>query len=164
MAELPRHVLVIGLEDRPGAVHGVSEVFSGRGLQMEAFFGTSDTLTANGQAQALVVFRATDERARLVTRVVQRLSSVRSADLWSDDNPRLVLSVIVEAPGTPPEGVSVAPLGPDLALVAGPPRRVHRWLDAPGAPARRGAYRLDAVGPTRATASTPSSGTTSSVT
>lgn len=145
MAELPRHVLVIGLRDRPGAVHGVSEVFAGRGLQLEAFFGTSDTLTADGHAQALVVFRASDERARLVTGVLQRLSSVRSAELWSDDHPRLVLSVVVEAPGTPPPGVALAPLAQGLALAAGPPRLVHGWLDGPGAPARRGAYRLDAV-------------------
>lgn len=145
MVDLPRHVLVIGLHDRPGAVNGVSEVFAGRGLQMEAFFGTSDTLTADGHAQALVVFRATDDRARLVTRVLERLSNVRSAELWGDDHPRLILSVVVEAPGTPPDGVSLAPLGPGLALAAGPPRLVHRWLDAPGAPVRRGAYRLDAV-------------------
>ena len=47
------HVLAIGLEDRPGAVHSVAEVFSGRGLQMEAFHGTVDGLNPDGHAQAL---------------------------------------------------------------------------------------------------------------
>ena len=74
------HVLAIGLEDRPGAVHSVAEVFSGRGLQMEAFHGTADGLNPDGHAQALILFRASRDRADLVTRVLRRLSSVRRAD------------------------------------------------------------------------------------
>lgn len=145
MAEISRQVLVIGLEDRPGAVHGVAEVFSGRGLQMEAFYGTDDPLTGGGNAQALILFRATAERAELVRKVLQRLSSVRSAELWPFDDPRLVLSVLVQAGITAPEGIELVNLSSAVALAAGSPPLVAEWLSGPHAPVVRGAWRLEAL-------------------
>ena len=108
------HVLAIGLEDRPGAVHSVAEVFSGRGLQMEAFHGTADGLNPDGHAQALILFRASRDRADLVTRVLRRLSSVRRVEL-----------------------------GQGVALAAGAPKAMQAWLDSDSPPRRMGAVRID---------------------
>lgn len=147
MADWARHVLIIGLHDRPGAVHGVAEVFSGRGLQMEAFFGVADSLAAVGHAQALILFKAPEDRADLVARVLRRLSGVRSVELWSYDDPRLVMSVMVARADQVPPGVNAVGVGPDLSLVVGSPRVLQTWLESPGAPERKGAYRLDTVAP-----------------
>jgi len=140
----PLQVIAIGLHDRPGAVNSVSEVFSGRGLQMEAFHGTADSLNPDDHAQALIVFRASAERAGFVTRVLQRLSSVRSAQLLAADDPRLVQSVLVahtEAP--PPAGIGIVRLGAQSALAAGSPAAMRSWLASGTAPQRLGAVRLD---------------------
>jgi acetolactate synthase small subunit len=100
--EFRQHVLAIGLRDRPGAVNGVAEVFSGRGLQMEAFFGTAGSQAADGDARALILFDATPERAELVARVLRRLSVVRHVELIGPDDPHLVQSLRRSAPGSAP--------------------------------------------------------------
>lgn len=140
----PLQVIVIGLHDHPGAVNSVSEVFSGRGLQMEAFHGTANSLNPDGHAQALIVFRASPERAAFVTRVIQRLSSVRSARLLAADDPRLVQSVLVErAEVLPSAGIGVVPLGAQTALAVGSPAAMYAWLASAEASRRLGAVRLD---------------------
>lgn len=149
--EFGLHVLAIGLEDRPGAVHSVAEVFSGRGLQMEAFFGTADSLNPGSHAQALILFRAAPPRAELVTRVLRRLSSVRRAELLPADDPRLVFSLLVVADADAdaaavPAGVRLAPLAYGLALAAGSGAALQAWLESPTAPRRVGALRVD-LGP-----------------
>ncbi len=142
--DLVLHVLAIGLHDRPGAVHSVAEVFSGRGLQMEAFHGTADSLGANGHAQALILFRASDERAHFVARVLRRLSSVSSAELLGLDDPRLVQSVLIQRiDGNTPEGVCLVDLNDGVALAAGAPAAMQSWLASPCAPRRLGAVRID---------------------
>jgi len=142
----PLNVLAVGLLDRPGAAHGVAEVFSGRGLQMEAFHGTAGGLNPDGLAQVLILFRASPDRANLVTRVLRRLSSVSGAELLAADDPRLVQSVlIVRSDLAAPEGINITALGPHTALVAGSPSAMQSWLTAKGAPARLGALRLDLV-------------------
>ena len=143
-ADFELHVLAIGLEDRPGAVHSVAEVFSGRGLQMEAFHGTADGLNPDGHAQALILFRASRDRADLVTRVLRRLSSVRRAELLGMDDPRLVQSVLGSNDGPePPAGVRRAELGQGVALAAGAPKAMQAWLDSDSPPRRMGAVRID---------------------
>ena len=138
------HVLAIGLRDRPGAVHSVAEVFSGRGLQMEAFHGTADGLNPDGHAQALILFRASSDRADLVTRVLRRLSSVRRAELLGMDDSRLIQSVLVGNDGRePPAGVRLVDLGDGVALAAGAPSAVQAWLDSETPPQRLGAVRID---------------------
>lgn len=147
MNEFSLQVLSIGLHDRPGAVHGVAEVFSGRGLQMEAFYGAANSLTADGQAQALILFNASDERAELVMRVLRRLSSVSRATLLKMDDPRLVQSVLVAHDGRPaPEGIGLLALEPGVALAAGSPQSIQAWLASSDAPRRLGAVRLDLIG------------------
>ncbi len=143
-ADFDLHVLAIGLEDRPGAVHSVAEVFSGRGLQMEAFHGTADGLNPDGHAQALILFRASSDRADLVTRVLRRLSSVRRAELLGMDDPRLVQSVLVSNGGRElPDGVRLVDLGQGVSLVAGAPKAMQTWLDSETPPRRLGAVRID---------------------
>ena len=143
-ADFDLHVLAIGLEDRPGAVHSVAEVFSGRGLQMEAFHGTADGLNPDGHAQALILFRASSDRADLVTRVLRRLSSVRRAELLGMDDPRLVQSVLVSNGGRElPDGVRLVDLGQGVSLVAGAPKAMQAWLDSETPPRRLGAVRID---------------------
>ncbi len=138
------HVLAIGLRDRPGAVHSVAEVFSGRGLQMEAFHGTADGLNPDGHAQALILFRASSDRADLVTRVLRRLSSVRRAELLGVDDPRLIQSVLVGNDGCEaPAGVRLVDLGDGIALAAGAPGAMQAWLDSDAPPQRLGAVRID---------------------
>ncbi len=142
--DLVFHVLAIGLRDRPGAVHSVSEVFSGRGLQMEAFHGTADSLGANGHAQALILFQASEERADFVARVLRRLSSVSSAELLSQDDPRLVQSVLVQRRDREtPDGIGLVDLEGGVALAAGTPAAMQAWLASPRAPRRLGAVRID---------------------
>lgn len=141
----PHHVIVIGLHDRPGAAHSVADVFSARGLQMEAFQGTSDSLSADGHATLLILFRATPERAALVTRVLRRLSSVRHAELIDADDPRLRLSVLVAAGPTPPASVHLVCIDAQTALAIGAPDDLLAWLQSDTAPARFGAVRLDVI-------------------
>lgn len=145
--EFRRHVLVVGLRDRPGAVHSVAEVFSGRGLQMEAFFGTAGSQAADGDARALIVFDATPERAELVARVLRRLSVVRGVELIGIDDPGLACSVVVAAPAGPvPEGVALADLPGGMRLAAGTPVAIRAWIESPTPPARIGATRLEWIG------------------
>ena len=142
----PLNVLAIGLLDRPGAAHGVAEVFSGRGLQMEAFHGTAGSLSPDGQAQALILFRADPDRANLVTRVLRRLSSVSSAELLAADDPRIIQSVRSACyDASAPTGISITPLGSGTALAAGSPAAMQTWLTSSVAPKRLGALRLDLV-------------------
>jgi len=141
----PLHVIVIGLRDRPGAAHSVADVFSARGLQMEAFQGTSDSLSADGHATLLILFRATPERAALVTRVLRRLSSVRDAELIDANDPRLRLSVLIAAGPTPPTGIHVVSIDAQTALAIGTPGDLLVWLQSDAAPVRFGAVRLDVI-------------------
>ena len=114
-----RHILLIGLEDRPGAVHAVAEVFSGRGLQMEAFQGSAGELCPDGKAQAIILFRASLERADLIARVLRRLSMVRSAELLVAEDRRVVCSCLSRDPGPAPE-LRFLPLGDATYLICGP--------------------------------------------
>jgi hypothetical protein len=142
----PFHVIAIGLHDRPGAAHSVADVFSGRGLQMEAFHSTADSLNPDGQASALILFRANPDRAELVTRVLRRLSSVCRAELLSSDDPRLIQSVLVAHDETrPTPGISLIPLDSSTALAAGSPAAMQAWLASGLAPRRLGAVRLDLI-------------------
>ncbi|SDH37421.1 hypothetical protein [Propionivibrio dicarboxylicus] len=141
----PLHVIVIGLHDRPGAAHSVADVFSARGLQMEAFQGTSDSLSPDGHATLLILFRATPERAALVTRVLRRLSSVRDAELIDAGDPRLRLSVLVAAGPTPPASVHLVSIDAQTALAIGMPGDLLAWLQSENAPVRFGAVRLDVI-------------------
>ena len=141
----PLHVIAIGLQDRPGAAHSVADVFAARGLQMEAFQGTSDSLSADGHAALLVLFRAAPDRAALVTRVLRRLSSVRSAERLDANDPRLIQSVLVAgAPSTPP-GIRLVAIDAQTALAWGAPAALQTWLQSDEAPTRLGAVRLDFV-------------------
>ena len=140
----PQQVIAIELQDRPGSVNSVAEVFSGRGLQIEAFHGTAGDLSPDGHAHALIVFRAGADRASLVTRVLRRLSSVRSAELLAADDRRLVESVLIaRSDAQPPAGISVCALDAQTALAAGSPAALHAWLASDDAPQRLGALRLD---------------------
>lgn len=144
--DFPLHVIAVGLHDRPGAAHSVADVFSARGLQMEAFQGTADGLSADDHAALLILFRASAERAGLVTRVLRRLSSVRSAELLAADDPRLMQSVLVEAPDAPPIGITgirLISLDERTALAIGSPIALQGWLASASAPRRLGAVRLD---------------------
>ena len=140
----PLQVIAIELQDRPGSVNSVAEVFSGRGLQIEAFHGTAGDLNPDGHAHALIVFRAGADRASLVTRVLRRLSSVRSAELLATDDPRLIESVLIaRSDAPPPAGVSLCALGAQTALAAGSPAALRAWLTGGNAPRRLGGLRLD---------------------
>ena len=141
--DFPLHVIAVGLHDRPGAAHSVADVFSARGLQMEAFQGTADSLSADGHAALLILFRASTERAGLVTRVLRRLSNVRSAELLAANDPRLMQSVLVEAPDAAPTGIRLIPLDERTALATGTPIAMQVWLASASAPRRLGAVRLD---------------------
>lgn len=145
--EFRQHVLAIGLHDRPGAVHSVAEVFSGRGLQMEAFYGTAGSQAADGDARALILFDATPERAELVARVLRRLSAVRSVELLGFDDPRLIQSLVIAAPAGPvPEGIALAALPGGLRLAAGTLAAVRAWTQSAAPPERLGPMRLDWIG------------------
>ncbi len=142
--DYPLHILAIGLHDRPGAVHSVSDVFSGRGLQMEAFYGTSDKLSADGHASALILFHASPDRACLVSRVIRRLSCVRTAELLAAADPRLVISVLVaNEVATVPADIRLTALDGKTALALGSPAAMQDWLASGKAPRRLGALRLD---------------------
>lgn len=139
----PLHVIAIGLQDRPGAAHSVADIFAARGLQMEAFQGTSDSLSADGHATLLVLFRASPDRANLVTRVLRRLSSVRRAERLDANDPRLLLSVLVATPDAVADGIRLIPLDTRSALALGSPAHMQAWLLSTTAPTRLGAVRLD---------------------
>jgi len=142
----PLHVIAMGLHDRPGAAHSVADVFSGRGLQMEAFHSTADSLNPDGNASALILFHANPDRADLVTRVLRRLSCVRSAELLGADDPRLLQSVLVAHSGAEPPGtIRIIPLSPKTSLAVGSPAAMQAWIDSGTAPQRLGAIRLDLV-------------------
>jgi len=124
----PLHVLHIGLEDRPGAVHAVADVFSGRGLQMEAFHGSAGALSPDGLAVALILFRAPPERAGLIARVLRRLSMVRSAELLAGDDPRLLCTCLVAAgAASPAPGIAFLPLPAGRFLACGSPAAIAAW-------------------------------------
>lgn len=145
-SEFPLYVIAIGLHDRPGAVHSVADVFSGRGLQMEAFHSTADSLNPDGHASALILFHASPDRASLITRVLRRLSSVRSAELLTTDDPRLIQSVLIaHSDAAAPAGIRITPLNAQAALATGSPAAMQDWLASGQTPARLGAVRLDMV-------------------
>jgi hypothetical protein len=148
--DFPLHVIAIGLLDRPGASHSVADVFSGRGLQMEAFHSTADQLNPDGHASALILFHASADRASLVTRVLRRLSCVRRAELISAEDPRLIQSVLVAHPKTlPPDGISIVPISARAAMAAGSPAAMQAWIASGAAPQRLGAVRHDLLGSCR---------------
>ncbi len=143
-SEFPLYAIAIGLHDRPGAAHSVADVFSGRGLQMESFSSTADSLNPDGHASALILFHASADRANLVTRVLRRLSCVRSAQLLTADDPRLIQSVLVaHLASRPPEGISIIPVNTQAALATGSPAAMQAWLASGAAPRRLGAVRHD---------------------
>lgn len=145
--EFRPHVLAIGLRDRPGAVHSVAEVFSGRGLQMEAFFGIAGSQAADGNARALILFNATPERAEFVARVLRRLSVVRGAELIGADDPGLVQSLVIAPPTGPvPEGIALAPLPGGRQMAAGTPAAIRTWLASQTPPMPLGAMHLEWIG------------------
>ena len=138
------HVIAIELQDRPGSVNSVAEVFSGRGLQIEELHGSAEHLNPDGHAHALIAFRASADRASLVTRVLRRLSSVHHAELLADDDARLLQSVFIAVPcATPPADVCVSAIDAHTALASGTPAALQRWLACSDAPQLRGALRLD---------------------
>ena len=141
----PLHVIAVGLHDRPGAAHSVADVFSARGLQMEAFQGTSDSLSADGHAALLILFYASLERASLVPRVLKRLSSVRCAELLAADDPRLVQSVLIATTDTTPPDIKIVALDQQTALATGSPSSMQAWLTSDNAPRRLGGVRLDVL-------------------
>jgi acetolactate synthase regulatory subunit len=142
--DFPLQVIAIELRDRPGSVNSVAEVFSGRGLQIEALHGTAENFNPDGHAHALILFRAGADRASLVSRVLRRLSSVRSAELLSADDPRLIQSVLIGDTGSAaPSGISITAINPHTALAAGSPAAMQAWLANANAPQRLGALRLD---------------------
>ena len=143
----PLHVIAVGLHDRPGAAHSVADVFSARGLHMEAFQGTADNLSADGHAALLILFRASAERATLVTRVLRRLSSVRHAELLASDDPRLMQSVLISTTNAAPRGIRIIQVNDRAALATGSPECMQAWLSSDNAPQRMGAVRLDILEP-----------------
>ena len=150
-ADLPLHVINVHLHDRPGAVHSVTDVFSARGLQIEVFQATSDSLSADGHASLLIQFHASQERATLITRVLRRLSSVRSAELLGACDARLVQSVLIAPPASTPTGIRAIALETTMALAIGSPEAMQRWLLSADAPRRLGAVRIDLLGTLPAT-------------
>ena len=140
----PQQIIAIELQDRPGSVNSVAEVFSGRGLQIEAFYGTAESLSPDGHAHALIVFRAGADRASLLTRVLRRLSSVRRAELLGANDPRLIQSVLIARRDSPaPGGIAISTLNAQTALAAGSPAALQAWLTGGEAPLQLGALRLD---------------------
>ncbi len=140
----PQQLIAIELQDRPGSVNSVAEVFSGRGLQIEAFYGTAESLSPDGHAHALIVFRAGADRASLLTRVLRRLSSVRRAELLGSNDPRLIQSVLIARRDAPaPDGISVSPINAQIALASGSPAAMQAWLTGAAAPSPLGALRFD---------------------
>ena len=138
------HVIAIELQDRPGSVNSVAEVFSGRGLQIEELHGSAEHLNADGHAHALIAFRASADRANLVTRVLRRLSSVQHAELLADSDARLLQSALVAMPfPTPPADVCVSPIDAHTALAHGTPAALRAWLAGNAPPQLRGTLRLD---------------------
>lgn len=138
------HIVAIELLDRPGSVNSVAEVFSGRGLQIEELHGSAAHLNPDGHAHALIAFRASADRASLVTRVLRRLSSVHRADLLAADDPRLVQSAPIALPrGGVPVDVLVSAIDERTALACATPAALQRWLACDDAPQLRGALRLD---------------------
>ena len=115
-------------------------------LQMEAIHSTADSLNPDGHASALILFRASPDRASLVTRVLRRLSSVSGVELLTPDDPRLIESVLIaRAEAATPANIRVIPLNEHTALAAGSPAAMQAWLASGNAPPRRGAVRLDLV-------------------
>lgn len=144
VAAFALRIIAIELRDRPGSVNAVAEVFSGRGLQIEEFHGSAERLNPDAHAHALIAFRASADRAGLVTRVLRRLSSVRCAELLDADDPRLIQSALIGAfAGEAPDGIRVTALDAQSALAAGSPAAMQAWLAGASAPRRLGALRLD---------------------
>ena len=144
VAAFALRIIAIELQDRPGSVNAVAEVFSGRGLQIEDFHGSAEHLNPDGHAHALITFRASADRAGLVTRVLRRLSSVRCAELLDADDPRLIQSALIEAgAGQAPDGIRVVALDARSALAAGSPAALQAWLAGAGAPSLLGTLHLD---------------------
>ena len=138
------HIIAIELQDRPGSVNSVAEVFSGRGLQIEDLHGSAEHLNPDGHAHALISFRASADRASLVTRVLRRLSSVHRAELLRADDARLIQSALIAAPhGALPADVRVSAIDQRTALASATPAALQRWLASNDAPQLRGTLRLD---------------------
>ncbi|MCB2156447.1 ACT domain-containing protein [bacterium] len=67
----------IGVQDRPGVMAAVANVFSGRGVSMESILtlrGWSET----DEPQVIVTVRANERRRRLLHRVLERLEVVNN--------------------------------------------------------------------------------------
>lgn len=102
-----RWVALVRGDDRPGTLTALTSVFSTRGVS----FDSLATGLFDGDAVIAVTFTATLRRKHLLVRTVARLSSVRSVEVRSAQDPAVRAAGVVRIP----DGAAFSP-PTDLAV------------------------------------------------
>jgi predicted amino acid-binding ACT domain protein len=104
-----RWVVLVRGADRPGTLTALTSVFSTRGVSFESLA----TGAVDGDVGTIAVtFRASARRQQLLVRTVERLSVIRSVEVYSADDPAVRAAGVVRMP----DGVDFTP-PPDTAVL-----------------------------------------------
>jgi len=103
-----RWVVLVRGADRPGTLTALTSVFSTRGVSFESLA----TGAVDGDVGTIAVtFRASARRQQLLVRTVERLSVIRSVEVYSADDPAVRAAGVVRMPDgvdfTPPSDTAV---------------------------------------------------------
>jgi acetolactate synthase small subunit len=136
---------VIRADDRPGSAASIATTFSGRGIQMESFYGFGDSRGIERETGAVIgiTFLAFPHRMASVRRVLERLEPVRWVQVYDyEADPRLVKVVLLRVAMQADRALAIAGEGGDVTaqvldqaaastglLLTGRPSEVDAALD-----------------------------------
>ncbi|NMM31876.1 MAG: hypothetical protein HHJ10_12775 [Cellulomonas sp.] len=107
-----RWVVLVRGADRPGTLTALTSVFSTRGVSFESLA----TGAVDGDVGTIAVtFRTSTRRQQLLVRTVERLSVVRSVEVYSADDPAVRAAGVVRLP----DGVAFMPPSDTTVLWSG---------------------------------------------
>lgn len=124
--------LVCRVGNRPGVMARTAAQFSTRGINVDVVSAAGAPAGVDVPTRVLVVFRATERRAREMARIVVRLADVDAADLVPSSDAALLgmararLGADATAPDAP-DGVTVTAL-PDGVVAVGPWAAVDAYV------------------------------------
>ena len=84
---------------RPGVTHAIAAMFSGRGLQLDGFYGWGDELNPGDgeRATIIIIFRSFESRMKQMSQMLRRLHHVQRVTYLGWDDRRLQRQLIVQA-------------------------------------------------------------------
>ena len=85
---------------RPGVTHAIAAMFSGRGLQLDGFYGWGDELNLDdGEgATIIIIFRSFESRMKQMSQMLRRLAHVQKVTYLGWHDQRLQRQLVVRTP------------------------------------------------------------------